>query len=142
MLSLKTILETIMTGLSTTMPGLLAAKGLTDYTEYIMGMVRDDKKSTITVMYDPDIPLDIKENRIPILYYANLYEIDYKTALLYVDLLLSFIQKYDSGKKIKLTLMTELSLDIIPIERERSTLIYITAIYTEPLDSCDEDWKP
>jgi hypothetical protein len=136
MLSLKTILETIMTDLSDTMPTLLIALGLTDYAEYILGMPRDDLKSTMSVMFDPDIPLDNTMSRLPILFFAQLVSIDYEIALQYADEIIKFIKAFDS-QKIKCTLLDSTNMNIIPLERERTTLIYITANFTEPLDSCD-----
>lgn len=136
MLSLATILNTVMTDLSDTMPTLLAALGLTDYTEYVIGMPRDDLKTTMALMYDPDIPFDNTMSRLPILFFAQLVSIDYETALQYADEIIKFINAFDSYK-IRCTILDNINMNIIPLERERTTLIYITANFTEPLDSCD-----
>jgi len=136
MLSLKTILETVMTDLSDTMPTLLTALGLDDYFDYLLGMPRDETKSALCVMYDPDIPFDNTMSRLPILFFAQLVQIDYETALQYADEIIKFINAFDSHK-IRCEILDNINMNIIPLERERTTLIYITANYTEPLDSCD-----
>jgi hypothetical protein len=131
------ILEIIMTDLSNTMPGLLAAEGLTDYTSYVLGMPRDETKTTCSIMYAPEIIIDISQRRLPICFYLQLCRIDYATSLKYIELLKNFAQDYDS-QKVGAVLVDNISIDILPLDREMNTDVYVLATYTEPLDSCDD----
>jgi len=137
MKKLLDILEIIMIDLSTAMPVLLAAEGLTDYADYVMGMPRDETKTTCSIMFAPEITIDVSQRILPICFYLQLCRIDYETSLKYVELLKNFAKDYDS-QKIGAVLVDNVSIDILPLDREMNTDVYILATYSEPLDSCDE----
>jgi hypothetical protein len=139
MKTLYEILNIIATDISTWMPGQLASAGLDDYQVYLIGQPRDAEQTTLSISYDPDIPIDIGNYKFPILFYAQLYKIEYEDALAYTELIKKFVKNYDSGNKIGATLLDGISVNIIPLERESSTLIFLTATYSEPLDSCDRE---
>jgi hypothetical protein len=137
MKKLLDILEIIQTDLSVAMPVLLAAEGLTDYADYVLGMPRDESKTTCAIMYAPEITIDVTQRRLPICFYLQLCRIDYETSLKYVELLKNFANNYDS-QKIGAVLVDNISIDILPLDREMNTDVYLLATYTEPLDSCDD----
>jgi len=137
MKKLLDILEIIMTDLSNTMPGLLVAAGLADYTSYVMGMPRDESKTTCAIMFAPEIVIDVSQRRLPICFYLQLCRIDYETSLKYIELLKNFAINYDS-QKIGAVLVDNISIDILPLDREMNTDVYLLATYSEPLDSCDD----
>ncbi|HQO00686.1 MAG TPA: hypothetical protein PLI62_00345 [Spirochaetota bacterium] len=137
MINLKEIINTIGAAIEDQLPAILSPLGLADFKEYVYGPPRDDKKSTCAVMYDPLLSIDVVEARIPILFYLQLYEIDYETALLYCSAIQNFISGYDAHK-IGMLYVDALNIDIIPIERERSTLCYVSVTFVNPKDSCDD----
>jgi len=137
MINLKNILDTIGADAEDAMPAIVATLGISNFPEYCFGPPRDDKKSTCAVMYDPLLSIDVVEARIPILFYLQLYEIDYETALLYCSAIQNFISGYDAHK-IGMLYVDALNIDIIPIERERSTLCYVSVTFVNPKDSCDD----
>lgn len=137
MINLKNIINTIGADIEDAMPALALSLGIPDFTEYCFGPPRDDKKSTCAVMYDPLLSIDVVEARLPILFYLQLYEVDYETALLYCSAIQSFIAGYDANR-IGMVYVDGLNIDIIPIERERSTLCYVSVTFVNPKDSCDD----
>jgi len=136
MTNLKTILETIGADIEDALPAVLSALGVDNFDEYVNRPPRDTQRVTCSIIYDPDLPFDVYNSTAPVLFYLQLYRKDYEDALLYASAVLDFVKNFDT-QKIGFSITDGITIDIIPIERERSTLVYITATFMEPLDSCD-----
>lgn len=136
MKTLNEILTIIKSDVELVIPPVLAAEGLTNFSKYIIGPARDSAITTCGILFDPMIPIDITNRVYPILYFLQLVQTEYIDALLYADIFNDYILNFDANK-IKTTVLQGIQTDIIPMERERATLIYVTATFNEPTDSCD-----
>ena len=136
MKSLSEILEIIKADVEANIPDVLNAEGLSDFEKYIIGPTRDSELLTCGIMFDPAMSIDITSRTYPVLYFLQLVQTEYSDALLYADIFNDYILNFDSYK-LRATLLDGVQVDIIPMERERVTLIYITATFSEPEDSCD-----
>ena len=137
MINLKEIINTIGAAIEDQLPAILSPLGLADFEEYVYGPPRDDKKNTCAVMYDPQLSIDVLEARLPILFYLQMYQVTYEDALLYTSAVQSFVENYDVHE-IGMSIIDGVTIDIIPIERERSTLCYVSVTFLNPKDSCDD----
>lgn len=138
MKKLDNILEIVRQDLEDNIPALLSAQGLTNFPEYQIGQPRDESITTCSVMYAPELPITITDERLPILVYLQLCRIDYLSSLKYTDVVKRYLKNYDL-QRIGVSILNDISIDIIPIDRNMNTDIYIIATYSEPLDSCDRD---
>jgi hypothetical protein len=131
------IIQTLATALEDNLPPLLIAAGVANFDEYIIGPPRESQTSTLAVMFDPDIPFDAYMSKAPVLFYMQLYRKNYEESLKYTSAVFEFVKNFQEAN-IDFSYTDEITIDIIPIDRESSTLVYITAIYVNPLDSCDD----
>ena len=137
MKSLKEILEIIATDAEDYISAQLAMTPLDDFDEYVIGPSRKENNKSLCILIDPEVSVNVTEQRIAVLFYMQMFKTNYTDALLYSDILLDYIKAFDTNL-IDMSYIDNISLDIIPIDNNSHTLIYISAIFYNPLDSCDE----
>lgn len=137
MQSLKEILEIIATDAEDYISARLATYPINDFDEYVIGPSRKESNKSLCIMIDPEVSTNVTEERLPVLFYLQMFKTNYTDALLYADVVLEYIKAFDTNI-IDMSYIDNISLDIMPIDNNSHTLIYISAIFYNPLDSCDD----
>ena len=137
MKSLKEILEIISIDAEDYISAQLATIPLDDFDEYVIGPSRKENNKSLCIMIDPEVSVNVTEQRIAVLFYMQMFKTNYTDALLYSDTVLKYIKAFDTNL-IDMSYIDNISLDIMPIDNNSHTLIYISAIFYNPLDSCDD----
>ena len=137
MKSLKEILEIIVTDAEDYISAQLETTPLDDFDEYVIGPSRKENNKSLCIMIDPEANVNVTEQRIAVLFYMQMFKTNYTDALLYSDIVLNYIKAFDTNT-INMSYIDNISLDIMPIDNNSHTLIYISAIFYNPLDSCDD----
>lgn len=136
MINLDEILEKLQSDLEGAIPALLTAAGLADFSEYVIGPSRKERESSLLIYVDA-LTQNGMQNRLALLFQLQLYAVKLIDASKYAQVVKDYLLEYDwSG--IGMTYCDELNIDVWPIERDRTTFVYIDAAIVEPLDSCDE----
>lgn len=137
MKSLKEILEIISIDAEDYISAQLATIPLDDFDEYVIGPSRKENNKSLCILIDPEVSVNVTEQRIAVLFYMQMFKTNYTDALLYSDTVLKYIKAFDTNL-IDMSYIDNISLDIMPIDNNSHTLIYISAIFYNPLDSCDD----
>ena len=137
MKSLKEILEIISIDAEDYISAQLATIPLDDFDEYVIGPSRKENNKSLCILIDPEVSVNVTEQRIAVLFYMQMFKTNYTDALLYSDTVLKYIKAFDTNL-IGMSYIDNISLDIMPIDNNSHTLIYISAIFYNPLDSCDD----
>lgn len=136
MKQLREIIETLAADAERVIPSALAALGIEDFDEYVMGPSRQEKNKSLCVMIDPDASVSILENRLSVLFYLQLYRARYEDALSYVGCVLGYIRALDSAI-IGMSYIENITADIFPMADNSHTLCYVSVSFAEALDDCD-----
>jgi len=134
--SVETTLDTLVTDFEDSLPALLVAAGINDFTEYVKGPSRQHNQQSLCFYIDEGSP-DIEEDSISIIIQAQLYGIDYDDSLKYLDVVKDFIFDYDP-ENIGYIIRRSFTYEHLPIEQKKTTFIFFNIEYTETLDSCDQ----
>ena len=135
MKKLSEIMSIISLDFQTDLPALLTAEGLTQFEEIQIGQSRDSKKLSFLI-YDNSIFRDVENRNLSLYFQAQLYRIDYETALKYIDVISDYFDSYDP-ENLGMVLYNGTDIEVFEIDHNLGTHAYFKVDFSEPLDSCD-----
>jgi len=134
MKSLFEILEKLKLDISTDLPALLIAAGLTDFAVYDVGKSRNSEELGFFI-YQDNQNFSNNENSISVMFQIQLYQIDELIAAKYSDVITGYMSSYDTFN-LGCDLLTNMNAEYWPIEQSSTTFIIVTLNWIENLDSC------
>ena len=137
MKKLSDILEQLETDLSTEMPDLLYAEDLSDFDTYCIGPSRNTEEKALFI-YKDDLSKDAYENRLSLIFSAQLFGVQILEATEYEEILVDYLINYEASE-IGMDYIDSLNSDTWPMDENRSTFISIQVVFVQKLDSCDEE---
>ena len=137
MKKLSDILEQFETDLSADIPDLLYNEDLEDFETYCIGPSRNAEEKALFV-YKDDLSKDATENRLSLIFSAQLFGVQILEATEYEEILVDYLINYDTSE-IGMDYIDSLNSDTWPMDENRSTFISIQVVFVQKLDSCDEE---
>ena len=97
MKKLSDILEQFETDLSADIPDLLYDEDLTDFNTYCIGPSRNAEEKALFV-YKDDLSKDATENRLSLIFSAQLFGVQILEATEYEEILVDYLINYDTSE--------------------------------------------
>lgn len=133
--NIKDILDQVKTDLEDDIPALLSAASLPAFDRFVVGQSRNPQEMALCV-YKDEFRGDPGESRLSLMIQAQLAGVSYEQGIEIEDVLLEYLLEYDPAE-LGMTVLESVSSDTWPMERTQGVFIFITMVFTEPLDSCD-----